>query len=456
MWALPAAADEDEDGTSEAELEQEVEHLRAEVERLRELLEAALPALTGAPPAASEAGADPSADEPDPGEPGAASDEEASEWDDASAWDDDEGLWESDAVEPGIQLSGVVQASARWTLFPGDEDELAEDHFSFQLDHNHMKVIADVTGRLSVEITPCLTHMDRFSILSAFFEYEVVPALHITGGRFLLPFGGFNLDSLPGSFVPVSRPLLYQSHEDRYIGFPFATPQNLAFTPRDDLGLMLSGSTWFGPMDLVQFWYGVYLTNGPRPDSYTMARHWEDNNNAKAVGGRAVFSLDWMPIDVAVGGSALVNRYRDNETEALWGKLDQVMWSTDIEFGLRWAPGRRLVIKGEFSRSHHEIIPNDELASGDATIDGWYLQANTMVADWLAVYAQVDQLRNRIPRALGNETFRDEILRTNRVLAGLNFIIDDALEIKTEYSYWDHRNGQPDAHRVNLQSILAF
>ena len=48
MCALPAAAEQADDGASEAELEEEVQRLRAEVERLRELLEAALPAFEGA------------------------------------------------------------------------------------------------------------------------------------------------------------------------------------------------------------------------------------------------------------------------------------------------------------------------------------------------------------------------------------------------------------------------
>ena len=61
---------------------------------------------------------------------------------------------------------------------------------------------------------------------------------------------------------------------------------------RDDLGLLLSGSLWFGRDDVLQLSYSAYATNGLRPESNTMARFWDDNNADKQFGGRRSLSFN--------------------------------------------------------------------------------------------------------------------------------------------------------------------
>jgi len=315
-----------------------------------------------------------------------------------AADDDADEFWDSGPVDRTIQISGALMASSRLTAFANNSDQQGSDELTFQIEHTHLKFLGDLTNKLSYEITPCLTHMDSFSVLTANFTYAFSPAIQLTAGRFLMPFGGFNLRSLPGGYASVSRPLLYQSHEDRTVGFDTATPQDLFFTPRDDIGLLASGSAWMGSDDQIQLWYGGWISNGPRVDSSTTARHWDDNNNAKAIGARGVISVDLDPLDFALGGSGIVNSYRDAdpdaETVSLWEPTDQIMWSADFELGYRWGASHRFELLGEYTHSHQQIVPTDLLAAGDWTIQGWYVEADTMLSKKLGVVAEFDHLEN--------------------------------------------------------------
>jgi len=377
----------------------------------------------------------------------------------AQAADDADEFWDSDTVSTAIQISGALMGSGRLTLFPDDPDNLGQDELQFQIEHTHLKFSGDLTSKLSYEVMPCLTHMDSFSLLTANFTYQLKPIIGFTVGRFLLPFGGFNAHSLPGTYAPVSRPLLYQSHEDRTVGFDVGTPDNLFFTPRDDFGVQASGTTWLGSDDNIQVWYAAYLTNGPRPDSNTMSRHWEDNNNNKATGGRLVVSMDLNPIDIAVGASGLVNHYRDpmaDDPESLWLAADQTMWSVDGELGIRWGKGRRLSFQGEYTQSHQQIIPTDTLAAGDSAIRGGYIEADTMLTNVVGVFAEYDHLDNIVPTAQINENFHDDRPVTNRMVGGLTLVAASGLQIKPEYGYWKVGEGLPVAHRISLQTVLTF
>jgi len=369
---------------------------------------------------------------------------------DASS-DDDDDFDAPGPVDRKPRISGVLAASHRTTLF--DDNKLPDgeplpDEYTFQVEHTHLKFSGDLTEKLSWEVLPCVTHMNGFSVITAHFSYEIARPLHITFGRFLLPFGQFNVRSLPGSFGTVSRPLLYQSHEDRTITVAGATPRTFIFSPRDDTGVLASGSLWFGADDTVQLSYSAYFTNGLRGTSDTMARFWDDNNNGKQLGGRISLRYNGSKLTATIGASGLTNQYERS--------LAQRAWGVDFALAFQYATARRVSLRGEWVDTSREIVPNKELDKGDAGTSGAYVTVEAAITDTLGVFYQFDTLTERVPHAMLNEGFRDLELTTNRHVAGVSVALEQFLHVRLEYGRWLEPLGVPNAHRVSLQTIVSF
>ncbi len=375
-----------------------------------------------------------------------------------AAEEDDDDDWDSAGpVDKKPRISGVMQASARATYYDRTaqpDGTPLDDQYQFQIEHTHIKFSGDLTEKLAWEIMPCVTHMNDFSVILANFTYALSSAGQITAGRFLLPFGQFNVRSLPGSYTTVSRPLLYQSHEDRMILFGDNTPKSLYFTPRDDTGLMLGGSYWMGSDDAIQLSYSIYVTNGLRAASNTMARFWDDNNSSKQYGGRLSASYNGNKLSATFGGSFLTNKYEDHSDTR--DGLDQRAWAVDGVVSYNWAPGRRVSVRGEYVDMERDIIPNDELIQGDEGLTGAYVIVEADVLEYLAVYYAWDTLSQRTPRSQLNEGFRDVETTTNRHIGGLSLTLAEALIVRAEYGRWLEPQGVSNANRVSIQTIVAF
>ncbi|TPV92477.1 MAG: hypothetical protein B7733_25530 [Myxococcales bacterium FL481] len=404
-------------------------------------------ASTAVPPATDSTPGGALADAPPVAEVGV--DTSVDDWDDTDDWEDEAG-----ELDRTVKISGVLQASARATFF--DKDRLPdgtpiEDGLTFQIEHTHLKFAGDLTSALAWEIMPCITHMNAFSVITANFVYTVAPTLQVTAGRFLLPFGQFNLRSLPGIYLPVSRPIAYASHEDRPVRFPLGTPDGIMFTPREDVGVQVGGNAWWGP---VQLSYAAYLTNGLRATSNDMARHWDDNNRGKQFGGRAEVGLHRLYLQAGVGGSVLSNDYEDDPVS---GKgLDQVMWGADGYVSLGNEAGRRMTLRVEYANMHREIVPNEELRRGDERFEAGYLTLSGEVRPGYGLYYQLDLVRQRTPRTRFDEGFVDVEENALRHLGGAFVTVAGFLQVKAEYGNWQHGFGVPMAHRASLQTVLVF
>ncbi len=358
----------------------------------------------------------------------------------------------SEKVDRSWSCFGVMSMSYVGTMYAPNEIlgglVVKEDEHTFQIEHVHLKIAGDLSRKLSFVLTPCLTHMERFSVIEAKFTYKFADSFLLTAGRFLVPFGQFNERSMPGSFTPVSRPLLYQSHESRFITFDEYSPEYFLFTPREDIGIQVSGSLWLGEEDTVQVWYGGYVINGFRADSNTMVRHWDDNNNYKGFGGRLVYSIYLDRWELSLGSSALWTRYEED--------LDQTAYSLEALIRTSLLDRYQTTLRGEFVVSPREMIPDEEMLQGDKKTKGFYLTLESRLANWLTVYGQYDLLSNEYVRPLLNEGFQRECISTNRILGGAVISPDRIIEVKFEYGYWMHELALPNAHRIALQAILAF
>ncbi len=367
----------------------------------------------------------------------------------AKADDDD---WDKPGpVNRTPRLSGVMMASFRSTWFSEHrlpDDSRVEDFKTFQVEHAHVKFSGDSSERLSWEVMPCVTHMNDFSVVTANFVYTASPLVQGTFGRFLLPFGQFNVRSLPGSYGTVSRPLIYSSHEDRPIQIDSRLPRNFLFTPRDDMGLGLSGSKWFATGDVVQVSYNLYLTNGLRAVSDEMSRFWDDNNSGKQAGGRVGVSYNGNPVTLSAAGSLLANQYEE--------KYDQRAWAVDAVASYQYATARRITMRGEYMDMTREIVPTATLLAGDEGIRGAYITVEGNLTGVWAAFYQWDTLTSRTPVAQLNQGFRDEEVTVNRHTAGLSLVVDDYLQIRAEYGLWLHPLGLPNAQRLAVQTVVTF
>jgi len=354
-------------------------------------------------------------------------------------------------VDRRPRLSGIVEASWRSTVFAGGhlpDGKPVEDDHTFQMDHAHVKLNGDLSAQLSWEIIACLTHMNEFSVATAHGTYAWSTALQLSFGRFLLPFGQFNVRSLPGNFTTISRPLLYASHDDRPLALGVGTPQRFLFTPRDDTGLLAGGNLWFGPDDVVQVSWNAYFTNGIRPNSDTMSRFWDDNNNGKQAGGRVGVGWNGTSLSANLAGSYLWDRYDAN--------LDLVAWAVDGVVAWNRSPTRRVTLRGEVVSSSRAIAATTELLAGDAGVSGAYATLEADLADGFAAFYQFDYLSRRTPRAKIDETFADMVVRQQRHLAGLAWTVAQHLVVKGEYAWIFNALGTPDAHRVAIQAAANF
>lgn len=367
----------------------------------------------------------------------------------ASADDDD---WnKAGPVNRTPRVSGALMASYRLTWFAEHrlpDGSRVEDSNTFQLEHSHVKLSGDLSEKLSWELMPCVTHMNDFSVVTANFVYTLSPRLQATFGRFLLPFGQFNLRSLPGTYGTVSRPLLYSSHEDRQVRPDPRVPGNFLFTPRDDTGLGLSGSAWFGAGDVVQVSYNLYLTNGLRAVSDQHGRFWDDNNKGKQLGGRVGVSYPGTRLTVSAAGSFLANRYEQEH--------DQRAWAVDAAASYQLAGARRLTVRGEYADMTREIQPTALLLQGDEQTKGAYVTVEAALTEAWGAYYQFDTLTARTPAAQLNQGFRDLEVTTTRHAAGLTLVVDEYLQLRAEYGLWLMPLGLPDAHRLAVQTVVTF
>jgi hypothetical protein len=364
---------------------------------------------------------------------------------------DDDDWNKAGPVNRTPRVSGVLMASYRLTGFAEHrlpDGSRVEDSNTFQLEHSHVKLSGDLSERLSWELMPCLTHMNDFSVVTANFVYTSSPRLQVTVGRFLLPFGQFNLRSLPGSYGTVSRPLLYSSHEDRPVRPDPRVPANFLFTPRDDTGLGLSGSAWLGAGDAVQVSYNLYLTNGLRAVSDQAGRFWDDNNKGKQLGGRLGVSYHGTPLAVSAAASLLANRYEDQH--------DQRAWAVDAVASYQYAAARRITVRGEYADMTREIQPTALLLQGDEQTKGAYVTVEANLTEAWGVYYQFDTLTARTPTAQLGQGFSDQKVTTNRHAGGLSVILDEYLQLRAEYGLWLLPLGLPDAHRLAVQTVVTF
>lgn len=433
------------------------------------------PADSSPPPATGVAPGDEV--KPDPGTPAvdldADLDDDAADLADFMSDDGDDAP--VDAAHSGWTWSGVMATSYRYRKFGATLNDEAVNTSDFQLEHVHLSISKDTGSKSSIKVMPCLTHMETFSVIEARFDLDVwskkdemgfdLSGLTFTAGRFLIPFGRFNSVSFPDGFDTLSRPLLYQSHEDGFLSAP-NNPTPLFFTQQSDVGSMLSYNTWLLDQE-AQFNAYFFVVNGLQGtnniNSLDMFRKWKDNNQDKTIGGRAVFSNDLLKI----GLSAMNGTFDRND------ELQYDMFGLDFEIGLDLTPGnesnrRPLALYGEYVFSPREIMYGDLLVPSNqikdlATLNGMYVGLSFKATDKFLMFVEYDSLENTQPELFGpgfnllDTSKLDEISTSiTRYTLGFNYMLDDATKLKAEYGFWDMDLDGPESDRFSVQLVVTF
>lgn len=333
------------------------------------------------------------------------------------------------------------------------------------------------------------------------FEYRRIENLRLQFGKFLVPFGRYNELYRPDQFLTITRPLLYASPDSLDLVVRVNSPRSPLSSGYTDIGARL---TFYPPSShpLIPDELTAFVVNGlgetsnrqrtfPDPENLGITpppangvnidfghrnNNLADNNNNKAFGGRAVFSvgdvhLPW-PIpegvldlkEMLLGFSGMGGQY-DLEAE-----LNYQMYGVDFSFdyfGFNFS--------GEYLYGFNQFLaplrastatPTFPLLASPVTQvrdfeinQGYFIQTSfplmrrppwgqrvTGVLVFNQIFRRGPLLDLFLNHTVGGTTFpslkaigADAPRLTRRMekyTAALNYQISDHFALKFEYSYW--------------------
>jgi len=190
---------------------------------------------------------------------------------------------------------------------------------------------------------------DEIALEYAYLAFTRVRYLNIVAGKFIVPFGSFN----------VSHPAWINKVPGRPFGFDRVIPATYS-----DVGVMVRGGMPTGYLSRIT--YDVWVVNGlagdPGGDLRDMRDHNIDVDGSKFLGGRIGFA---GPIGMDLGASLHTGVYNDEDELRV----------TLLAFDARFAH-RGFELKGEFVQATQETTTNDLKKRGV------YLQASYLPVAW--------------------------------------------------------------------------
>ena len=297
-----------------------------------------------------------------------------------------------------------------------------------------LKLVADVSDHLSASVKVC-HGCHGMSLDQAHVDWVTSDAFGVRAGRFPVPFGEFYLRHDPANHRSASKPLPYEMGRMlRRNSF------NLTVLPEPypDNGVELFGTLRGDTMELA---YSAYAVAGLKGNASTgdldfvrsRLEPFADNNRTPAVGGRLVLAFFDLPIEAwrwfAIGVSVMSGAYDDE------GDLRYLLGSLDL-----YARVGRLNLRSEllFRRTD---LPNNpaafrtDLVDGFTQREGFYVQADGPVNQWVEWLARVDGFRRAGPLTL-NSPLETEETHILRYTAGVNLLPTTGLTFKINYEYW--------------------
>lgn len=258
----------------------------------------------------------------------------------------------------------------------------------------HFRVLGEIEWEHGVDLSAD-GGVGEVKLERAWLEYRHADALKVRAGKFLVPFGIYNLvhDATPtflGTYLPSS---VYGKHPN-----PLCGSQRLF--AKFGTGLQVLGSAHSGPWSLD---YAAFLSNGQGANAYE-----QDDNGDKARGGRAILGLPLGQSELGASyyteqnGAAAHTRQRALGLDARL-RLDAL----DIHGEVLFADQETLDVAGEPS-------------GASETMTGSYLQAGYTLADRLTPFARVQRY---VPADSQAE---------HHVIGGLNLALTSRVYLKAE------------------------
>jgi hypothetical protein len=375
------------------------------------------------------------------------------------------------------EWTGAVSFSYQGIL-SGEEtaQEAGLMEHDFELEHAHIQITHILNDNLSIVIGPCISHHSLYSLRYAYIEYELLKTdyetlLGVELGRYIVPFGIFNRLAEVTVYPTVSRPMLYASHDQDFIGL-HDFPKPVFMTQYSEIGLNIFGYKWFGKHSIS---YSLFTGNGMYQRGFTGHVHGEehtlleespefvdiewlqekrftsDNNSNKMVGGRVSYGFGDV---LSFGLSGMTGKY-DPHNELSYSPI-----GADLQLKIL-----NLNLRAEFVRNIVEfkgVSVIDSLSEvGEYETQGYYLLSLLPIGNFEFVF-MYDFLKRKGPEVIDGffEPQGEEIeTSVSKFSLGLNWQVNDYLKIKSEYAFWNFKGSEEeleDVSRLSIASVISF
>ena len=317
---------------------------------------------------------------------------------------------------------------ARGFTFDGFTTELA------------MKVAVDFTENFSANVKICYG-CHGFETNMAFVDMRVADQLNFRVGRMTPAFGDFQLRHDPANHRANSKPLPYDMGRMLHL-----RDWNMSVLPAPyvDNGLEVNGTQWFG--DDVQVDYAAYVMSGFKGSNdaldldFVQSRsgtlYYVDNNSEPAFGGRVALTLNLSDAtSTTLGASAMYGHYDPSGALSYFvGGLDAYLRVGALVLRAEYLLRRTEFSLGSDPEARFRYAFTD-LTRNFFIKDGFYVEAEYPVADWLEVFYRFDGMRRvgNVARTAALSS-RSGILRHT---LGANVVVQRGLRIKVSAEHWD-------------------
>jgi hypothetical protein len=317
---------------------------------------------------------------------------------------------------------------ARGFTFDGFTTELA------------MKVAVDFTENFSANVKICYG-CHGFETDMAFVDLRVAEQLNFRVGRMNPAFGDFPLRHDPANHRANSKPLPYDMGRMLRL-----RDWNMSVLPAPyvDNGLEVNGTQWFG--DDVQLDYAAYVMSGFKgandaldldfAQSRSGSLYYVDNNSEPAFGGRLAVTMNLTDAtSTTLGASAMYGHYDPSGELAYFiGGLDLYLRIDALVVRAEYLLRRTDFALGSDPEARFRYAFTD-LTRNFFVKDGFYVEAEYPVLDWLELFYRFDGMRRR-----GNVARTSALSATSGILRhtlGANFVVQRGLRVKLSAEHWD-------------------
>ncbi|MCK5706881.1 MAG: hypothetical protein KAI43_04450 [Candidatus Aureabacteria bacterium] len=306
-----------------------------------------------------------------------------------------------------LPIHGFFNVNYADPNYPGREGTFDQENFNIYLDYvldENFKFFGEIGTRHGEEIDVDLTSVNgvgEVNIVRAWLDWKKSDALILKFGKFLTPYGKWNLEHSPAVYLSIWDPLLIR--RDLF--------------PKSVTGVQLYGTRPLGAADLI---YNVYLGNGKG-----WRAHSADDNTNKGIGTRIALLTNFFSagtIEFGFNGYTGRDGTLNDEDENVLG----------YDFMINAYP---IQLRGEYAKSEAKI------AATDWERKAWFIQTSYNFLEKYDAYLRYDKEEDSdVALATENETSITSF--------GINYKPIPKVAFKLEYDIHD-------PHVIGTYEVIA-